>query len=373
MTDSLQVAFVDLSRGASLRREELLAAVARVVDSGRFVLGGEVAGFEQEFALASGAAHAVGVASGTDAIELALRVLDIGTGDEVVTQANTCVPTVAAVVRAGATPVLCDVEPDAGTMDSESLARAIGPKTRAVIPVHLYGQCADLEAISGVAAEHGTVVIEDCAQAHGARYQDRLAGTVGLMGCFSFYPTKNLGALGDAGAVITDDQELADRLRRRRIYGQTDRYRHAEAGINSRLDEIQAGILRAKLTHLEEWNQRRTAIAAEYTAALRDAPAEPLTVFADRWHVFHLYVIRVHNRPRFQSEMKRRGIDTLIHYPVPIHRQAPYRHLAAGPSSLRHSEYLAERVVSLPLYPELTDAEVEVVVKAARSSAIAAG
>jgi dTDP-4-amino-4,6-dideoxygalactose transaminase len=341
-----QIPFADLSRNAAIHWDELTRAAARVLDSGRFVLSEEVRCFEQEFAQAVGTAYAVGVASGTDALELALRALDIGAGDEVVTQANTCVPTVAAVTRAGATPVLCDVELDGGTMDPESLERSLGPRSRAVIPVHLYGQCADLDAISAVAADREAVVIEDCAQAHGATYRGRAAGSIGLAGCFSFYPTKNLGALGDAGAVTSQHQDLAERLRSRRNYGQTDRYHHAEAGINTRLDELQAAFLRAKLVHLDEWNHRRAAIADTYSDALVETPATPLAVFEDRRHVFHLYVIRVEDRPRFQSEMHSRGIDTLIHYPLPIHRQSPYDKLAFGPVSLTNSEILAEHIVS---------------------------
>ena len=215
----MTVPFLDLKRGVEALRPQIDAALRRVTASGWFILGEEARAFEAEFATACEADHAVAVASGTDAIELALRALEIGPGDEVVTQANTCVPTVAAIVRAGAKPVLCDVEPQAGTMDIDSLATALGPRTRAIVPVHLYGQCADVEAIAALGKDHGIAVVEDCAQAHGARLRGRQAGTVGVMGCFSFYPTKNLGALGDAGAVTTNDGELAERLRRLRNYG----------------------------------------------------------------------------------------------------------------------------------------------------------
>src|SRR5262245_38007000 len=225
-----KIPFNDLSRGVAEHRHELDAAVARVLDSGWFVLGAEGRAFEDEFAASAGSAHAVGVGSGTDAVELALRALGIGPGDEVVTQANTCVPTVAAIERTGASPVLCDVEPEAGTMDVSSLADAIGERTRAVVPVHLYGQCADTDAIAALGADRGVDVVEDCAQAAGARLRGRGAGTIGRLGCFSFYPTKNLAALGDGGAVVTNDDELADRLRRLRRYGQADRHHHVEAG-----------------------------------------------------------------------------------------------------------------------------------------------
>jgi dTDP-4-amino-4,6-dideoxygalactose transaminase len=364
----MTVPFLDLKRGVQALRPQIDAAMQRVTASGWFILGDEARAFEAEFATACEADHAVAVASGTDAIELALRALEIGPGDDVVTQANTCVPTVAAIVRAGAKPVLCDVEPQAGTMDIDSLATALGPRTRAIVPVHLYGQCADVEAIAALGKDHGIAVVEDCAQAHGARLRGRHAGTVGVMGCFSFYPTKNLGALGDAGAVTTDDGELAERLRRLRNYGQTDRYRHAEAGVNSRMDEFQAAILRAKLPHLEAWSLRRAEIAAVYSEALKGTGAEPLALLPDRRHVFHLFVVRAHNRESVQTELERRGVQTLIHYPHPIHHHEPYADLGLN-RDLARSEELASSVVSLPLFPELTDAEVSAVADAARESA----
>jgi len=340
----------------------------RVVDSGWYVLGSEGESFEREFAAWLGARHAVGCGSGTDAIELALRALGIGRGDEVITQANTCVPTIAAIARAGATPVLCDVEPAAATMDPESLAAAIGPRTRAVVPVHLYGQCADVD---GVLAQAGNLpVVEDCAQAHGARFQGRTAGTMGRIGAFSFYPTKNLGAIGDGGAVVTADAELNERLRLLRQYGQTDRYRHEAEGINSRLDELQAAILRTKLPGLEMANERRRTIAAAYDDALADTPADPLERLPNRSHAFHLYVARVPERERFQRTMAEQGISTLIHYPLPIHRQPAYAQLAEGPVALGTSERLAKEIVSLPIWPDLTAAEVEAVCGAAREAAM---
>jgi dTDP-4-amino-4,6-dideoxygalactose transaminase len=361
------IPFNDLSLGVAEHRVALDAAVARVLDSGWYVLGQEGKAFEEEFAAACGAAHAVGVGSGTDAIELALRVLGIGPGDEVVTQANTCVPTVAAIERAGATPVLCDVEAQAGTMDPASLAGALTEKTRAVVPVHLYGQCADTDAIAALCAERGIDVVEDCAQAVGAELRGRPAGTVGRLGCFSFYPTKNLAALGDAGAVVTNDEVLAERLRLVRQYGQSDRYRHVVAGVNSRLDELQAAVLRARLPHLPRWNQRRATIAAAYTQALADTPVRPLAQFADRRHVFHLFVVDAPDRDALGAHLDAAGIQTLIHYPTPIHRHPPYRRLADGPVPLSISERFCERILSVPLYPELRDDEVERVAEALRT------
>jgi dTDP-4-amino-4,6-dideoxygalactose transaminase len=361
------IPFNDLSRGVAELQDELDAALARVLDSGWFVLGGEGKAFEAEFAAASGATHAVGVASGTDAIELALRALGIGPGDDVVTQANTCVPTVAAIERAGATPVLCDVEPEAGTMDPDSLRGTLGPRTRAVVPVHLYGQCADVDAIVELCSERGIEVVEDCAQAVGAELRGRPAGTIGRLGCFSFYPTKNLAALGDGGAVVTDDAELDERLRLVRQYGQTDRYRHVAEGVNSRLDELQAAVLRTRLPHLQRWNARRAEIASSYTEALQGSAVRPLAQLERRRHVFHLFVVEAPDRDALRKHLDAAGVGTLIHYPTPVHGHPPYRRLAEGPVPLSVSERLCERILSLPIYPELREDEVERVAEALRS------
>ena len=361
----MQVPFADLRRATEAVRADLDAATKRVLDSGWFVMGEEGRAFEREFADWCGAAHAVGCASGTDAIELALRALGVGPGDEVVTQANTCVPTIAGIERAGATPVLCDVDPDAGTMDPESLRRTIGPATRAVVPVHLYGQCADVDALRESAGD--LPLVEDCAQAHGATLDERAAGTMGELGTFSFYPTKNLGAVGDGGAVVTSDGALDERLRLIRTYGERERYVHVEHGVNSRLDELQAALLRAKLPHLEAWNERRAGIAASYDAALEGAAVRPLARLPGRRSVFHLYVVRSLDRDAFRARLSDAGIGTLVHYPQPIHAYAPYRDLRRDPDGLAAAETLATEVVSLPLYPELTDDEVEHVARALAS------
>jgi dTDP-4-amino-4,6-dideoxygalactose transaminase len=363
------IPFNDLGRGVAELRHELDAALGRVLDSGWFVLGSEGRAFEEEFAAAAGATHAVGVGSGTDAIELALRALGLGPGDEVVTQANTCVPTVSAIERAGATPVLCDVEAEAGTMDPDSLKGALGPKTRAVVPVHLYGQCADTEAIVDLCSGHGIAVVEDCAQAVGADLRGRPAGTIGTLGCFSFYPTKNLAALGDGGAVIMNDADLDERLRLVRQYGQTDRYRHVTEGVNSRLDEVQAAILRTRLPHVPRWNARRAEIADAYAEALAGSPVRALVRLADRRHVFHLFVVEAPDRDALRAHLGDAGIGTLIHYPTPVHGHPPYRRLANGPVPLSVSERLCDRILSLPIYPELSDEEVAHVAEALRSFA----
>jgi dTDP-3-amino-3,4,6-trideoxy-alpha-D-glucose transaminase len=366
----LEVAFLDLGRQVAAMRDELEAATARVLDSGRFLLGEEGEALEREFAAACGAAHAVGVASGTDAVELALRAAGVQPGDEVVTQANTCVPTVTGIVRAGGMPVLCDADPRSGAMDLDSLEAALGERTRAVVPVHLYGQCADAEAIVALCEPRGIAVIEDCAQAHGATVGGRHAGTIGAAGAFSFYPTKNLAALGDGGMVVTGDADIAERLRLLRHYGQTGRYRHQVFGVNSRLDELQAVVVRAKLPRLPEWSERRREIAATYSEALRDGPVEPLVELPDRRHAFHLYVVRAPERDRLQGDLAARGVATLIHYPIPIHRQPAFAELARGPVPLRGAEQLGDSVLSLPLYPELTAAEVDAVAAAAAEAAV---
>ncbi|MEA2276726.1 MAG: hypothetical protein QOC78_1686 [Solirubrobacteraceae bacterium] len=370
MTLELRVPFVDLARVTSAQRDVLADALQGVVDSGWFVLGEQGRSFEAEFARACGVHDAVGVGSGTDAIEITLRALDIGEGDEVLTQANTCVPTVAAIERAGAIPVLCDVDAESAVMDPESLDAAIGPATRAVVVVHLYGQCADMASIAAVCERRGVALVEDCAQAHGARLDDRHAGSFGVAGCFSFYPTKNLAALGDGGAVVTDDLELAERIRRLRQYGQIDRYEHVERGVNSRLDELQAAVLRTRLPSLEQANDRRREIADQYAEALGGTSARPLLRLGARVHAFHLFVTRVPDREAFQSDLLRDGIQTLVHYPRPVHGQPPYRELGENARvSLRNAETLAREIVSLPLYPELTDAEIDHVAACARAAA----
>jgi dTDP-4-amino-4,6-dideoxygalactose transaminase len=360
------VPFNDLSRAVAADPAGHRAALERVLESGWYVLGEEGRAFEREFGdRVLGGVDVAGVASGTDAIELALRALGIGPGDEVVTQANTCVPTVAGIERAGATPVLCDVEPQAATMDPDSLARTLTPRTRAVVPVHLYGQCADVEAIRAVAG--AIPIVEDCAQAHGAALRGRPAGTMGDLAAFSFYPTKNLGGLGDGGAVAGADTALVERVRLLRQYGQIGRYEHVAQGVNSRLDELQAAVLRLRLPGLARANERRRAIAARYDSALAGSGVTPLTRLPDRLHAFHLYVVRVADRDRFQARLAEAGVQTLVHYPRPVHGHPPYAGLA-GRVSLEVSERLAGEIVSLPLFAELRDDETGLVAAAAAAA-----
>ncbi len=347
-------------------RPQIDTAIQRVVDSGWFILGPEVEAFESEFAAYHGISHCVGVANGTDAIELALAAAGIGPGDEVITVAHTAVATVCAVERAGATPVLVDIDPDTYTMDPQALLASITPRTRAIIPVHLYGQAADMTRICEIAERHQLLVIEDCAQAHGARHMRQLVGTFGTLATFSFYPTKNLGAIGDGGAVLTHDAEFAARLRQLRNYGQTSRYLSAGPGINSRLDELQAAILRAKLPHLDSFNAARRELAGVYDAQL-DAVEKPFARPGDK-HVYHLYVIQHSERDALQRTLERQSITTLIHYPTPVHLQPAFAHLGYGSGALPVTERVAQRILSLPLYIGLANEDVNRVAFALHSS-----
>jgi dTDP-3-amino-3,4,6-trideoxy-alpha-D-glucose transaminase len=353
----------------SLLTAELESAVQRVLKSGWYILGPEVEAFEAAFAAYHGVKYAVGVASGTDAIELALRAAGIGPGDEVITVSHTAVATVCAVERAGARPVLVDIDPDTYTMSPAAAEAAITPRTKALLPVHLYGHPADTKALSALAERHHLLLVEDCAQAHGALDHGQRVGTIGRLGAFSFYPTKNLGAYGDGGAVITDDAQMAAKLRRLRNYGQVTRYDHVERGINSRLDEIQAAVLTVKLAHLDEHNAARRELAALYGQHLARVtlPVER----AGAYHVYHLYVVRHTLRDQMREALKARGVGTLIHYPVPVHRQAAYLDLGYAPGSLPVTERVAGEILSLPLYVGLTEQDILTVAQALLQSAVA--
>jgi dTDP-4-amino-4,6-dideoxygalactose transaminase len=344
---------------------EIQEAIQRVLNRGWYVLGPEVEAFEEAFAKYHGVDHAVSVASGTDAIELALRAAGIGPGDDVITVAHTAVATVCAVERAGATPVLIDVCPLTHTMDPQAAEAAITPRTKAILPVHLYGHPADMGSLIALADKYHLLLVEDCAQAHGARWGNRLAGTMGRLGAFSFYPTKNMGAFGDGGAVVTNDSQLAEHLRRLRNYGQTTRYHHAHRGINSRLDEIQAAILRVKLAHLDRHNEQRRQLAGLYHQLLTGVSL-PLERSGQPQvhHVYHLYVIRHPKRDWLRERLQTRGISTLIHYPIPIHRQPAYENLGYRAGSLPVTERLAAEVLSLPLYIGLPEADLRTVAQA---------
>jgi dTDP-4-amino-4,6-dideoxygalactose transaminase len=330
--------------------------------NGRYVGGSPVQSFEEAWAPYCGARHAVGVANGTDALQLALTALGIGPGDEVIVPANTFIASVAAVINAGATPRFADVSDETLLLTPLTLKAAITPATRAVIVVHLYGQMPDMDGLLAVADDEGLVVIEDAAQAHGAEWAGRRAGSLGAVGCFSFYPAKNLGAFGDAGAIVTSRLEIADRVRALANHGRAHgsaHYEHEFVGVNSRLDALQAIALSGKLAFLEEWTTRRIALAARYRAQLRDLDLGQVAVDPLARHVYHLFVVRVANRPLTQAELERRGIHTGVHYPVPCHLQPPMRRYADGP--LPTTERAARELLSLPLFPHMTDSQVDAV------------
>jgi len=337
------------------------AAIDRVVASGWFVLGPEVEAFEAEFAALCGTAHSVGVGTGTDAITLTLRALDIGPGDEVITSPLSAAYSALAIMMAGARPVFADIDPHRLTLDPAAAAAAVTKRTRALLPVHLYGQPADMTALERVAADHHLALIEDACQAHLATADGRPVGTIGIAGAFSFYPTKNLGALGDGGAVTTRDRALADRIKRLRNGGQTSRYHHVEAGANSRLDEMQAAILRARLPFLHEWTRRRRLIAGQYRPALQ-AASVTIPPEHDAGHVYHLFPVRSAERARLQAHLAAAGIETLIHYPVPIPRQPALA--STEPAHCPIADRVCAEVLSLPMYPSLNDDGVRRVIEA---------
>ena len=348
-------------------KAEIDAAIFRVLDKGWYILGDEVRVFEAEFANYVGVEHGIGVGSGTEALHIALASCGIGPGDEVITVSHTAVATVAAIELAGATPVLVDIEPDYFTLDPGKLESAISPRTKAIIPVHLYGQPADLAPILEIARRHGVRVIEDCAQAHGAMYGGRRAGSWGDIACFSFYPTKNLGALGDGGMVVTNDSALAERARLLREYGWAERYVSHIPGLNSRLDEVQATVLRVKLRYLDADNVARARRAQDYDQALRGTRLVAPKRRTDATHVYHLYVVRCSERDELQTWLKARGVGALIHYPVPIHLQPAYQGRLRGGDNLPVTERAAREVLSLPMYPELSETELQMVVGAIQS------
>ena len=355
-----RIPFGDLAREHAAIGAEVNAALAAVLARGRFVLGEEGEAFEREFAAWLGIEAVVGCASGTEAIALALMALGVGAGDEVVLPVNTCVPTATGIRMTGARPVPVDVDRRSLMLDPAAVRRSIGPRTKAIVPVHLYGAPAPLAPL----LELGIPIVEDCAQAHGAYYRGRRVGTFGTLACFSFYPSKNLGAYGDAGAVATADTQLAERLRMLRQYGQRVRDVHELEGINSRLDELQAAILRVKLRHLDAWNDRRRTIAATYRRELPGIEVPELVPEGESAH--HLFPILSDRRDALMAHLAQRGITTLVHYPVPLHLQPAHRHWDLGPGSFPVAEAAVRRLLSLPLFPQLSDDEVLAVSAAVR-------
>ena len=343
---------------------DVRAAIERVVSRGWFILGPEVEAFEAEFAEASGARHAIAVGSGTDAIALTLRALGIGPGDEVITTPLSAAFSALAILMSGARPVFADIDADRLTISPDAIERTIGARTRAILPVHLYGQPADMREIERIAARHNLVIVEDCCQAHLANANGRPVGTIGAAGAFSFYPTKNLGAMGDGGAIVTNDAALAGRCKRLRNGGQTDRYRHVEPGVNSRLDEMQAAILRARLPRLAAWTARRRELASRYRTMLAGAAAPGVVIppELDPGHVYHVFVMRSAARVELQAHLAQRGVETLIHYPIPIPRQPALA--AADPADCPVASRVCDEILSLPLHPALSVDDVDAVAAA---------
>lgn len=370
---NIKVPYLDLKAQYHSIKPEIDAAISRVLESCQFVLGPEVAGFEQEFAAYCGATECIAMNSGTSALHLALLAAGVGPGDEVITVPFTFVASVSAVTYAGARPVLVDIDPRSFTMDPTAIEAAITPRTKAILPVHLYGQSADMDPIMEVAQRHGLAVIEDAAQAHGAKYKGRPVGSIGDMACFSFYPGKNLGAYGEGGAVTTSNPEYARTMRMLRDWGQDRKYHHVLRGFNYRMEGFQGAILRVKLRHLEAWTEARRTLVNLYNDLLADSGVETPTEMPWGRHVYHVYTLRTEDRDGLQASLQSEGIQTGIHYPVPAHLQPAYADLGYGRGAFPQSEAASQQVLSLPLYPELSSqsvAEVAGVVKKAVASRV---
>jgi dTDP-4-amino-4,6-dideoxygalactose transaminase len=356
------ISFIDLRREYPEIKGEIGQAIQRVLESGWFILGEELKRFEKEFSSYIGVKYGIGVNSGSDALYLAIKTLGIGIGDEVVTVSHTFISTVDAIVRNGAKPVFVDIDPETYTMDVSQIEKKITERTKAIIPVHLYGHPADMDPIMEITEKYGLYVIEDASQAHGAEYKGRKVGSIGHVACFSFYPTKNLGAYGDAGMIVTNNEELAEKLRIIRNYGSSKKYHHDFVGVNSRLDEIQAAVLRVKLKYLDEWNERRRKIAKLYNELLEDTDVTTPTEKEWAKHVYHLYVIRHEKRDELQQCLLKNRIQVQIHYPIPVHRQKAY--LVLGHKiGLPITEKICDEILSLPMHPWLKINELVTIAK----------
>lgn len=366
MSSAPKIHFVDLQTQYQSLKSDVDAAIAAVLTRGDFILGRDVAKFEEEFAAFCGVKHCLGVANGTDALKLALEACGIGPGDEVITTAHTYIATALAISQCGARPVLVDCEPNFFLIDTSTIEAAITPKTKAILPVHLYGQSADMDPIMEIAKRHKLVVVEDACQAHGATYKGRKCGSIGDIAAFSFYPGKNLGAYGDGGAVTTNSAELADKIKLLRNHGQRVKYEHLVKGGNSRLDTVQAAVLRVKLCHLAAWNEGRANGAAMYGKALQGTGLILPRVAPHGTHVFHLYVVRTKDRADLITALDAANSQHGIHYPIPIHRQVAMADLGYGPGSFPVAEEIAPEILSLPMFPELTQAQVDRVAAACR-------
>ncbi|AKG23979.1 DegT/DnrJ/EryC1/StrS family aminotransferase [Calothrix sp. 336/3] len=361
------IPFVDLRAQYLSIKDEIDTAVLRILDSTQFILGKEVATFEQEFAAYCNAEYGIALNTGTSALHLALLAAGIGPGDEVITTPFTFVATVAAIVYTGATPVFVDIDPISYTIDVSKIEAAITAKTKAILPVHLYGQSADMDPIMAIAQRHGLVVIEDAAQAHRAEYKGRRIGSIGDIGCFSFYPGKNLGAYGEGGAVVTNNAEYAKTIGMLRDWGQESKYHHVLKGYNYRMDGMQGAILRVKLRYLDAWTEARRNHAAVYDKLLINSGVTTPTVMPYSYHVYHVYAVRTNQRQRLQDQLNEEGIQTGIHYPIPVHLQAAYADLGYKVGDFPHSELAAKEVLSLPMYAELSTAQVNTVAQTLQS------
>jgi dTDP-4-amino-4,6-dideoxygalactose transaminase len=355
------IPFVDLKSQYRSIKTEIARAIHQVLDESQYILGPAVSAFERDFAAFCTTREAIGVNSGTSALHLALLAAGVRAGDEVITVPFTFVATVAAIEYAGARPVLVDVEPDYWTMDPAKLAAAITPRTKAIVPVHLYGQPADMDPILAIAQQHGIPVIEDACQSHGSEYHGRRCGSMGQIGCFSFYPGKNLGAYGEGGAVVTNDPEVATRIRLLRAWGEETRYEHKYRGFNYRMDGIQGAVLGVKLKHLEAWTEARRTHAKTYAHALADSNVIPPVERNRTRHVYHVYVVRAQERDALRARLTDAGVQTGVHYPIPVHLQPAYRDLGYSAGDFPVSERAASEVLSLPIYPELTEAQIHTI------------
>jgi len=362
------VPFVDLPAQFRTLKPEIDAAVGKVLENAQYILGPAVAGFERDFAAFCQTSEAIGVNSGTSALHLALLAAGVGRGDEVITVPFTFVATIAAIEYAGATPVFVDVEPEFLTMDPAKLEAAITPRTKAIIPVHLFGQPADMDPIMAIARKHHLVVIEDACQAHGSEYKGKRCGSIGQIGCFSFYPGKNLGAYGEGGAVVTSDADVAKKIRLLRAWGEETRYEHKFRGFNYRMDGMQGAILGVKLRHLEGWTEARRRNAAEYGRRLAETSVELPRERPGVRHVYHLYVVRLQQRDAWRERLTEAGVQTGVHYPIPVHLQPAYRDLGYAAGAFPVCERAAGEVLSLPMFPELTAAQIGEVALALRTS-----
>jgi dTDP-4-amino-4,6-dideoxygalactose transaminase len=362
---AMKIPFQNLKQEYRNLKEEIDSAVASVLDSGQYILGENVAAFEHEFATYCGVKYGVGVASGTDALTLALNAIGVGQGDEVITVPNTYIATADAIARNNATPVFVDIDPMIYTINIGAIKAAITNRTRAIIPVHLYGHPADMQPIMEIAKEHDLFVIEDACQAHGAEYRGKKTGSLGDIAAFSFYPTKNLGCCGDGGMVVTDSNDIADDIRGLRNYGQHKKHEHVYVGYNSRLDELQAAILRVKLKHLDEWIGKRRKIAGLYDELLPFEVLHPISTPHSN-QAYHLYVIQMDKRDEMQRKLSAQGIGTAIHYPTPIHLQKAYNYLGYSVGAFPHVESIANRILSLPMHPYLKLREIEYIADAVR-------